>query len=229
MSFSDRGDDSKGWGMKGRFCIDSLKVQQSESSIIWQLVELISKHNHYKLRLAVTLALTDTGGAVLTLMLGYRNLRKLILAPNPNRYSKCYPDPSDYRTFGLSNLRTIKKPPKGKYVIPWEGNCYRVPVSGCPSCRQPVLKPFHTNPLWNRTRVAHLVIVSKSHLGCLTIGIVSWWNCAITFAHATDTSGSRSSRVNRCRDCNTTAQWTRVQTNQKLVTDKDINLQITEK
>ena len=144
MSFSDRGDDSKGWGMKGRFCIDSLKVQQSESSIIWQLVELISKHNHYKLRLAVTLALTDTGGAVLTLMLGYRNLRKLILAPNPNRYSKCYPDPSDYWTFGLSNLRTIKKPPKGKYVIPWEGNCvwmsFLPPTSAETISYKPVVK-----------------------------------------------------------------------------------------
>jgi len=48
--------------------------------------------------------------------------------------------------------------------------------------------------------LSYLVMMSKSHIGCLTNGIFSWWNWAITRAQATDISGSRSSRVNRCRD-----------------------------
>jgi len=63
--------------------------------------------------------------------------------------------------------------------------------------------PSLTHPLWCIS-TAYLVMISKSQVGCLMNGIESWWNWAITLAHATDTSASCSSRVNRWRDCHAT-------------------------
>jgi len=49
------------------------------------------------------MTLTDTGGAVLTLMLRYRKFKETNTGPNPNPDHNRYRTPSDYRTFGLSS------------------------------------------------------------------------------------------------------------------------------